>query len=344
MHPAIAAAFRRPPHLVRRRTVLAAGMTEREVDRLVRTGSWVAVRRGVYAERERVAALATRSERQRLHDDAAALATRLHHVRSHESAAVVWGMAIPLPATPVTHLTVPVPGDARSRPQRSRFRHGVKHHLAPYGPVDRPTTVDGVPVLGMARTAVDVAREHGLLVGVTAVDAALRAGVSATEVWDVVARMRSWPCVNVVRQAIELSDPGSESVGESLARLLVEELGRGRPETQFGLADDGRVAFVDLRLGRHLIEFDGRQKYGRDGGDGRAPEDVVWEEKRRQDWLCGHKLGMSRLVWDDVWGRGRDAARVRLEREVADTDARFGTDISDLAPYRVRQRRPPPAA
>lgn len=339
MHPFAAAAFRRPPHLLTRATGLKAGMTPRQLDRLVRTGEWVAVRRGIYAEGEYVASLVHRSQVQRLYDDAAALATKIVHVRSHESAAVVWGMAVPLGRVPISHLTVPLPPEAKNAPQRSRFRHGVKHHLAPYGPADLPTEIDGIRVLGQARTAADLAREHGLAVGVTAMDAALRDGVTRAELAQVPARMENWPHVTVVRQALELGDPGSESVGETLARLVVSMLGRGKPQTQFGLSDGRRTAFADLRVGRHLFEFDGRQKYQRDDLDDRPPDEVVWEEKKRQDWLCGFKLGMTRLTWDEVWPVGQVGTLERIERELSATERRVGTDIGDLAPYVVKRQR-----
>ncbi|WP_127479793.1 type IV toxin-antitoxin system AbiEi family antitoxin domain-containing protein [Nocardioides pantholopis] len=340
MNPMLEAAFRRH-HLITRAAARAAGLTPQAIDRLVRDGDWVAVRRGVYAERAYVATLATRAERQRLRDDAACLTTRVRHVRSHDSAAIVWGLPILLPKVSWTHLTVPVPPDAPPAPQRTRRRHGVKHHRAPYGPADLPTVVDGIGVLGRARTALDIARDRGLLLGVVTVDAALHAGSGPAEFTAVLDRMRNWPHVTIARQAVDLADAGAESWGETLARLLVESLGRGRPETQFGLSREGRTAFVDLRLGRHLIEFDGQVKYRRREAGGladRPAEDVVWEEKKRQDWLCGFKLGMSRLTVADVLGPGREAAAARLERELADTDARFGTSIEDLSPYVVRRR------
>lgn len=337
VHPSLTAAFRQPPHLLTRRVAVAAGVPAQQVDAAVRSGTWVAIRRGVYAQREYVDSLVHRSQVQRLHDDAAALGTRIRHVRSHDSAAVVWDMAIPLAAEPTTHLTVPLPPSYRNAPQRSRLRHGVKHHLAPYGPADRPELVDGVEVLGMARTAADLAREHGLIVGVCAMDAALRSGVTRDELLAVPSRMRSWPHVTTVRQAVELADPGAETLIESLGRLMVQSLGRGRPETQFGLTDGRRTAFADLRLGRHLIECDGRMKYQQGFVVGADPQETLWEEKRRQDWLCGFKLGVSRLTWSDVWPFGQQPVLERLQRELTDTDRRFGTDISDLAAYVVRR-------
>ena len=65
---------------------------------------------------------------------------------------------------------------------------------------------------------------------------------------------------------------------------------------------------------------------------------MLWEEKQRQDFITGFKLGVSRITAHDCYVDDR-AARRRLLREYADTCARFGTDIRDLAPYLVRRRR-----
>ncbi|WP_244929813.1 type IV toxin-antitoxin system AbiEi family antitoxin domain-containing protein [Nocardioides sp. W7] len=317
--------------LVTRRAALDQGIAAETVDRLVRRGEWVAVRRGVYARRAYVDARVTRDDRQRLHDDAACLRISGSHVRSHESAAVVLGMPVLLPGAPVTHVT-------RADVHGSRHEHGVKHHGAPYRP-DQVREIDGIRVLDPARTALDIAREHGAVRGVVAMDSALRRGVSRDDLCQAFSEMRCWPYSTEVRAALDHCDPRSDSVAESLGRLLVARLGRGRPQTQFGLASDGKVAYVDLRIGRHLIEVDGKVKYQRDGPAGRTADEVVWDEKLRQDWLCGFKLGMSRLTWTDVYGPGQAAALVRLEREVSDTEARFGTDITDLAPYIVPRPR-----
>ena len=72
------------------------------------------------------------------------------------------------------------------------------------------------------------------------------------------------------------------------------------------------------------------------GGD---PDVVLVEEKRRHDFLTGFKLGSSRLTYVDLFS-GRRAALDRVSREYADTCARFGTDVDDLAPYRVSRTRP----
>ena len=124
-----------------------------------------------------------------------------------------------------------------------------------------------MPVTGLARTAVDVAREYGLEDGVIACDQALARGVPRLALTTVLEQMRCWPHVTVARKAVELADPGAENLGESLARLLVVELGFGTPRTQVWVEEAGRRARLDMLLNGHAFEFDGRLKFiGRDRG------------------------------------------------------------------------------
>ena len=140
--------------------------------------------------------------------------------------------------------------------------------------------VDGLPVLDIARTAVDIAREHQLPHGVVAIDAARQLGVSLAELWSAIDAMYRWPGITTARLALEFSDGGAESVGETLARMMLElELGIGPVQTQFELRDDTRHARCDMRVGRHLVEFNGRNEY---------PPD---RERRR----CGRRPGSCRL-------------------------------------------------
>ncbi len=146
--------------------------------------------------------------------------------------------------------------------------------------------------------------------------------------------MVCWPEVTVVRAAIQDSDPGAESVNETLGRILLNEFGLGPVQTQFEIVDGSRRARCDMRVGRHLFECDGFTKYlpvERGGLAVMSADRVVWEEKQREDWLRGYRLGMSRLVWADYWGMRREVAKERLRREYDATCAAYGTDISDLA-------------
>lgn len=318
--------------LITRRQALEAGLSGREIDALVRAGRWATVRRGVYALAETVAAAGSVADRQRLTDRAACLRISVPFVRSHETAALELGLGILLPPDRMTHVTRPCVG--------SHLRWGVKHHLAPYRPEDVMDAGD-FAVLGPARTAIDIAREHGSPYGEVAIDRVRWSGTPMVELEDVLDRMRSWPGRRRALRCLALSDDGAESAPETLMRLLLEEMGLGPIESQFGMRDGRREAWADLRVGRHLFEFDGRVKYQRADTGRRlvTPEDVLFQEKNREDWFRGHRLGMSRLIWTDVWGPGREAAKVWVRREYDATTALWGSDISDLAPYIIRDRR-----
>src|SRR5690606_24303618 len=115
-------------------------------------------------------------------------------------------------------------------------------------------------------------------------------------------------------------DPGAESVLESLAREFLVSLGLGPVETQFSVVSNGRVHFVDLRVGRQLVEADGEIKYlptERGGLTDRDPARVVWAEKQRQNQICAEGYGMSRLVWSDLFGSAREATARRILAEYA---------------------------
>jgi hypothetical protein len=231
----------------------------------------------------------------------------------------------------------------------SHQRHGVVHHRAPYD-AEQVTQRDGIRCFGPARTACDISRDQGYLAGRVAAESALRSGTSKAELDSIADGMTSWPYVTDVKDANSSASAKTDSIGETLAAELVASLGFGVPWIQFGLTADGRTAWCDLCLGRHMFEFDGRVKYLRvdEGGfASTSPDEVVWFEKKRQDWVCGFKLGMSRLVWDDAFtivtgGPALERVQARLTREYLDTCQRFGTDVTDLAPYRPRGERPRP--
>lgn len=332
MNPRIQATMAANHGLITRNQALASGLDLKTIYSHLENGTWTVVRRGVYAERTYVESLRLPTHRQRLLDRAACAAITVPFVRSHDTAALELDIGILLPRKPQTHVTrQPVVG--------THNKWGVKHHLAPYLD-DQVVHANGFEVLGLARTAVDIAREHGRPYGVVAVDSARRMGVSVDELWEVLDHMRHWPHRRLAIEAIDLSDPGAESVGESLTRDVLEELGLTGIETQFEITDGVRTARFDLRVGRHLFEFDGRSKYVAiaDGGLAlRSVDDILAEEKTRQDWAHGFHLGMSRVGWNDLFGRDRTYLKDRLTREYLATCRAFGTDISDLERFRVRR-------
>jgi hypothetical protein len=111
----------------------SCGYSSGEIERLRRGGDWMALRRGVYAERSTVAAASDRRGRHRL-DAAAALLVISHDdvVVSHLSAAVLWGLdTLGRPDLSVIRLTAPAPGWSRRYPGLGvwappRVRHAVR--------------------------------------------------------------------------------------------------------------------------------------------------------------------------------------------------------------------------
>ncbi len=315
--------------LVTFRQLATAGMSNQDVRRLVKAGALVRIRRGVYVDASTWEASSIYTEQPILRVRAASLTLQADpYVFSHDSAAILLKMGAPHPRTSLVHVT-------RRKVHGDAVRAGVKHHLAPYVE-DDVVEVDGLRVLGPARTALDMAREHGRVAGLAACDAALRMGGSRTQLEEVLARMHCWPRSRIMRYCVEMADEGAESYLESQGRDLVLELGIGRPATQFGLTDRYRRVYCDLRVGRHVFEVDGELKYDEDNPSGETPTVVLLKEKQRQDFITGFKLGASRITAYDC-GDGRTQAARRLAREYGDTCERFGTAVDDLAPYVIQR-------
>lgn len=246
--------------LVLRRQALASGLSPEHVQRLVRRGEWVVVRRGVYTTRAHWESLDPYVGRPQLEVWAATSTTMSPHLVSHDSAAYLHRLPI-LEARPrLVHIT-------RIGALGGRTRFGIKHHKAPTA-VEHIVFVDDHPVLDIPRTVADIAREHGVRHGIVAAGSALRLGVSKRAMWSAIEPMRCWPFVTWARAAVQLADARCENPGEDLTKLMLEELGLGVVHPQFGLQDRGRVAWADFRVGRHLVEFDGRHKYQRETGRG----------------------------------------------------------------------------
>ncbi len=154
--------------------------------------------------------------------------------------------------------------------------------------------LDGLRVTTPARTAVDLARTLPFTDAVVAMDSALaiRGGTPLATSADIAVtvdglsgRAGSARALAVSAFATTLSD----SPEESHSRALLHTLGFPRPELQrvFHLPD-GRTAEVDFYWEEydHIGECDGRSKY-RDPRilRGRSPEDVVIDEKNRENQL-----------------------------------------------------------
>jgi hypothetical protein len=334
MHAQLRAVALRQRGLVTREQCRRAGLRDPEIrDRTATHGPWVVVRRGVYIERE-LWQQADRDQKLSLGDLAAHLCMHVPHLLSHDSAAREQGIPLLRPPRELTHVT-------RKGVQGSRTAYGIKHHLTR---IDLHVTTGSevMPTTSPARTGLDLAREHGFITGVGALDHVLRTGVPRAELDRELEVMWSWPGVRQARRALGFADPRAETLAESLGRCLLEEAGFLDIDLQWPVLAGGTVCWVDLRVGCHLIEVDGLHKYlpADQGGLAQQPtRAVLRDERRRQAAICGEGLGMSRLIWDDMFGRARGEAIARLRAEEAVTRARFGNVLpSRLAEQAQRLR------
>lgn len=325
--------------LFRRDQALAAGYTAREIAALTRPGGpWVVVRHGTYVARVQLEGLDQRSL-WLMKDQAALLVSKRPAVLSHDSAAralQIRQLDVPRPASHLTHYGT---GGTRNSAGITRHRDVLPLCLE---------VVDGVPTTSYARTAADIGRLHGYLHGLVVADAVRELGVPLGDLEAELARMENHPHIAQAVAAVAASDPGAESVLETLGRELVKELDIGEVETQFAVLINGRIVWLDIRVGRHLFECDGLIKLipVADGGVARrSAAEVMREERRRETEVCSVGLGVSRIYWNDCFGAAREQAKRRLRQEFEVTVARFGRELppelrafADAHPRRRRQR------
>jgi hypothetical protein len=115
-----------------------------------------------------------------------------------------------------------------------------------------------------------------------------------------------------LNQVLDLASGASESVGESLSRALMWELGFEMPRLQVWITKDGRrIARVDYHWAqiRLVGEFDGLQKYLRSQTlSGKSASQAVVEEKLREDEIRSTGERVVRWVWADLLEPARFAA------------------------------------
>ncbi|WP_224386309.1 type IV toxin-antitoxin system AbiEi family antitoxin domain-containing protein [Pseudonocardia sp. ICBG1293] len=296
------------PAPVLRRDLLASGVGDEELRRLRTSGRLVQLRRGAYVGAGDLAP----EERHRQTVRAAVRTLSPDAVFSHVSAAAMHGIGlwrVPLDRVEVT----------RNRRSGARTVPSGRFHAAALA-ADEITVVDGVPVTTVPRTVVDLARALPFVVAVAVADAALHAGaVTVEELAAAVARSARRPGTPAARRVLAAADGGADGPGETRSRLLLHSCGLPAPATQHGLRDPagrflGRVDFW-WQQARVAGEFDGRIKYGRGLHPAGDLEEVLWQEKLREDAIRAEGVAVVRWVWGDLRNATSFAPTVaRLER------------------------------
>lgn len=329
------------PTVFTRAQASQAGLTTHQIDRLVSTGAWRALRRGVYCQVKDYAD-ASAAERHLLDVRAVLTARTGDVVASHLSAACLFGWPRPLAGWGPVTLTAP--------PGRSvRRRRGVVVQAASIRPGDRSTRA-GQPVTSAARTLADVLRHVPAAEAVAIADHALRSGATShAQVAEVLRWQADWPYATRGAGALRLVDPRRETWLESVSVVTLFQRGLPLPDAQVDVLDErGRfVARVDVLWEGTVGEADGRVKYDLAGalGAGADPEAAVEalmrraqrrldEEKRRQDRLAD--LGLQVVRWSAAEVLGNpDELVARIQRHLAvAARSRFTGEL---------RRRPAPA-
>lgn len=301
-----------------RRQALLAGYTPKEFDWMTRprTGAWLRVRYGVYVVRADWESLDQNSQAL-LRDRAALLVCDAGTVLSHSAATRVWSLPLYDVDDGLTHVTRL---HSHER-QLSRIQAGIKHHTGRLGE-DEIESLRGVLVTSAARTVLDVTSEFGYRSGLVVADSALHAGLDRAELVATLERCPHDAHAPVRRAVVADADGRAETPIETLARILLRDMGVFdlTPQYEISLPGGGK-AFADLYspVLHHVFECDGKLKY-RSQVDARGKlldaQQVVYDEKLREDAIRGCGFGVSRILWRDTMPDSLGRASARLWREI----------------------------
>lgn len=221
-------------------------------------------------------------------------------VLSHESAAAVLGL--------------PVFGEPRDihlfsdrRARSKRFGDVLIHTSLSSRPI---WEVGGVVVTSPLATVADLGRVLPPAFGLSVADAALRAfGVEARDIRGLVDGQQWRRGILTLRWLLDRVRPESESVGETVSRVVIEWCGFEPPELQLVVRSEGYEDRVDFAWPRRgvLAESDGYGKYLLDA-DGMFS--ALRREKAREDRLRRSCRAFARWDWEDTMRVAPLAARL----------------------------------
>jgi hypothetical protein len=291
--------------LTLRADLLDQGYTRDDIKRRLGRRGLTAVRPGVYVPSAELGAL-NEQERHVLQIDATLRQLGPGVLVSHHSAACLLG---------ITLLRIPVAVQVTRPGGHAGHRRSTVHtHCAAVDPAEI-VVINGHQVTGAARTLVDLARQASFEQAVVAADSALRRGlVTRSELQDAARRARRRPGVSGAQRVARFADPGAESAGESVSRVMLHDHAVPPPALQIvirGVRGDA-VAHCDFGWPecRTVGEFDGAQKYGRLLLPGEKPGDAVFKEKVREDRIRALGWHVVRWTWRDLDDRQELAARI----------------------------------
>lgn len=274
------------------------GVSAVQLDGWVRSGQLVRVRRGAYVLRSAYDA-ADPDERYRQRTRAILRTRPGLDAASHHAAVLLHRVD----TYGVDLTTVDVVGQVKA----PRVRSGLRTHPGRGIVADRAS---GVNVVLLPTALVQVAGGSGVVPAVCSMDDALHDRRCTMEELRSAVPLLPEHHRDAAARAIALTDPASESVGETRTRILLGDLGfdvTSQVPLRTPRALVGRVDF--LVDGLVVVEFDGLVKY--EGADGRA---ALAAEKLRESAIVDLGYEVVRLVWADLADPAEVARRIRAAR------------------------------
>ena len=292
------------------REFVAEGFHHDELTQMTRRKELVHIRRGAYVEPSSEEPDPRAAHRQLV--EATIRQSSPEAVASYVSAAVLHGL--------------PTWNDSLSRVHLSRNRSGGGRRRRRYSEIHGATLperdvvlVDGIRTTSLGRTVVDLACALPMDRAAAAGDAALRLGADPAELTELLDEGGGRRGIAQARRAVAFLDGRSESAGESVSRVQFHRYGIPKPDLQHDVfGPDGEfVGRSDFWWEQYntLGEFDGKIKYGRTLKPDQAVEDVLFDEKHREDALRDEDLQVERWIWKDLYPPLN--LKARLERAFA---------------------------
>lgn len=291
--------------LIRRAQHVAFGVDPKPLTTRVRKGELLPVAPGVYVQSAEWHKLFP-ADQHMLRVFAQSERLQKDVVYSHHSAAVSRGIRLLGPLPDKVSIAIPPTSGGRSTGAVRRRQLRLFD--------DDIVTFDGIRMTSPARTVIDLARELSFIDGVAMVDSARNRQSGLVTLDDLRAQLLAQSRdvgIGRARAIVSFSTDMSGSVEESRSRMLLYQLGFPEPTLQHKLVIPEGTFYSDFwwEEYEHWGEFDGKQKYVDPTIlNGRRPEDVVVEEKRREDAIRRNVRAFSR------WGLAENLNPDRLQK------------------------------
>lgn len=271
------------------------GSDRKALERALRAGTLVRLRRGVVIPAEELAVW----DLHRRKISAAALKINRGTYFALQSAGLLHG------------LPVRIKGSLPVQVFRTMGGRHTKNHLLQAAPAileeDDVELIDGLPTTNLRRTAVDLIRRLPFPDAVAVADATLRRGVTREEL----ATPSGYGHARATR-VVAFGDGASESFGESYSRALMSLANIPIPALQVDhYAGDGHfLGRPDFDWGAKVVgEYDGGGKY--DGTYGVDPRTAIEAEKLRQQAFVDEGYVVVRWIWKELQVPGLVQDRIR---------------------------------